>query len=115
MVRDYSGRYSGVVQNRQRVVGRRPGGSDKSRVWKIIAIVTTVAMVAGIACSVWFGLALRVSLDELAKSKLVKKELLSKNTMLQEQRQRLLTKESIEEAAKDVGLFPPGKKQIRRP
>jgi hypothetical protein len=115
VVRDYSNRYGGVVKNKQRIVGRRPRSNDPARIGKIIGIVAVIAVVIGVGCSVWFGLALRVSLSELGKGKALKQDLIVRNKDLKEQRGYLLKQEKIEAAARNLGLYPPDQKQLRRP
>ena len=116
MIRDYSSRYPSVVQEKQKVYGRRPAGPDgKGRVTKIIGLIVTVAMILGIAMSFWFGWLVRNGLDELAQSQTRRHELITSNEKLVAQRDNLLSREKIGAVAKDLGLYPPSAKQIRRP
>lgn len=114
-MRDYAKRYSGVVGARQQVAGRRPSGGNGGGVLKAVGVVAVIALFVGVAGSVWYGLALRGSLAELAKGRQSQQELEKKNSMLVEQRNSLLEQEKIEEAARSLGLYPPTGKQIRRP
>ncbi|HIJ79355.1 MAG: hypothetical protein OEY01_10375 [Desulfobulbaceae bacterium] len=114
-MRDYSHRYSPVVGNNKRGSGRQSMGGGNGKALKVVGVVAVAALLVGLISSVWFGLALRVSLGELAKGNHEERELLAKNEMLVEQRDRIMEPQKIEEAAKALGLYPPTKKQIRRP
>lgn len=116
MIRDYSSRYPSIVREKQKVLGRRPGGpKGDNRITKIIGVVVTIAMIVGIATSFWFGWLVRNGLDELNESQAAKQELKGLNEKLVAQRDNLLSGDKIEAAAKELGLYPPSAKQIRRP
>jgi len=113
-MRDYAKKYSGVG-SRQRVSDRRAGGPDRERPFRIIGVITVVAMLMGIVSSFWFGIALQESLGRLDKGKQEKTELTATNVALSAEKEALLQQEKIEAAAGGLGLFPPAEKQIRRP
>ena len=114
-MRDYAKKYSGVVGSRQKVAGRRAGGSDGEGPFRIIGVITVVAMLLGVASSLWFGVALQDGLGRLDKGKQEKVELAAANAVLSAEKEALLQQEKIEAAAAGLGLFPPAAKQMRRP
>lgn len=116
MMRDYSKRYSSLTTGKQKVAGRKYARfNDNNKFLKIIGIVVTVAMIFGVSASVWLGWLVRIGLDELSKNQKTSQELTILNNGLVAQRNRLLAREKIEVAAKELGLYPPAPKQIRRP
>ena len=68
-MRDYAKIYSGAVVSRQKVSGKRTGGSDREQPSKIIGAVTVVAMLLGVGSSLWFGFALQEGLGRLDKGR----------------------------------------------
>lgn len=114
-MRDYAKKYSSLVGNRQRVSGKRGGGSDRERFFKVIGVVTVVAMLLGVASSLWFGVALRDGLGKLDKGKQERTELNAANLAFSAEKEAMLQQEKIEAAAGGLGLFPPSEKQLRRP
>ncbi len=116
MIRDYSNRYPSVVRDKQKVRGRRPSTSEgNGKITKIIGLVITMVMIAGVAMSFWFGWLVKNGLDELANSQAKRQELHTLNEKLIARRDNLLSREKIETAAKQLGLYPPSAKQVRRP
>lgn len=113
-MRDYAKKYSGGV-NRQRIAGKRAGGSDGEQPFRIIGVITIIALLLGVAGSLWFGAALRDGLGRLDKGKQEKAELTAANTALATEKEALLQREKIEAAAGGLGLFPPSDKQRRKP
>ena len=113
-MRDYAKKYSGKGGNRQRVAGKRAGGSDQERPFRIIGVITVVAMLLGVASSLWFGAALQDGLGSLDKGKKEKIELSAANVALSAEKETLLQQEKVEAAAGGLGLFPPSEKQTRR-
>lgn len=114
-MRDYAKKYSGGGGKRQQVTGRRSGGSDRQGPFKIIGVVAVVAMLLGVASSLWFGVALQDNLSRLAKNKQEGSELIAANAALSAEKVALLQQEKIEAAAARLGLFPTTDKQTRRP
>lgn len=113
-MRDYAKKYSGAGGGKQKVSGRR-GGSHDERPFKIIGVVAVVAMLLGVVCSLWFGVALKDGLGRLDKGKQEKAELSAANVALSAEKEALLQQGKIEAAAGGLGLFPPSEKQMRKP
>jgi len=114
-MRDYAKKYSGGGGNRQRIAGKRAGGSDQERPFRIIGVITIIALLLGVVGSLWFGAALRDGLGRLDKGKQEKAELTAANTALFTEKEARLQREKIEAAAGGLGLFPPSDKQRRKP
>jgi hypothetical protein len=114
-MRDYAKKHTGVAGNRQNVSGRRPSGADRERPFRIIGVVTVVAMLLGVAGSLWFGIALQEGLGRLDKGRQEKNVLTAANVVLSAEKEVLLQQRKIEAAAGRLGLFPPSEQQMRRP
>lgn len=114
-MRDYSKKYSGVLGGRQKISLNRTGGSDQQQPFRIIGVVTVVAILLGVVSSLWFGLALRDGLGRLDKGKQERMELSAANVALSAEKEALLQQKKIEAAAVRLGLFPPSEQQMRKP
>ncbi len=117
-MRDYSRRYSPTVGGKQKVYDRKKRhdkGGFGGHIWKMLGLVVTVAMAAGVIGSFWFGWAIRNSLDEISQLKKTRQELTVLNNTLADRRDQLMSEERIEDAAKKIGLYPPAPVQIRKP
>ncbi|MFA6498477.1 MAG: hypothetical protein WC256_06945 [Desulfurivibrionaceae bacterium] len=114
-MRDYAKKHSGVGGNRQKVSGRRGGRSNGEQPFKVIGVITAVALMLGVVSSLWFGMALQDGLSRLDKGKQEKVELGAANVELSAKKEALLQQGKIEAAAGELGLFPPSEKQMRRP
>lgn len=114
-MRDYANRYYGVAVNRQRVSGRKASVSGRERSFRLIGVVSVVAMLLGIGSSIWFGVALQDNLRRLDQGKQEKLGLNAANVVLSAEKERLLQKGRVEKAAEGLGLFPPSGDQLRRP
>jgi len=114
-MRDYASRRGNATADRQRISGRRPVRADRGRTLKIVGAMVVLAMLAGVAGSVWFGVALQAGLSSLNKGRQEQVVLLAENEKLKARRTALLKQDKIEAAAKKLGLYPPSEKQIRRP
>lgn len=112
---DYSKKYSNVVGGRQKISVNRQGGSDQQQPFKIIGVVTVVALLLGVAGSLWVGVALRDGLEMLGKGKQERIELSSAKVRLSAEKEALLQQKIIEAAAEGLGLFPPSENQKRKP
>jgi len=77
----------------------------------LLIAVTLVAIVV----SLWFGWAVRASLNELDKENHRRQELLARHEKLVVERQGLVKKERLEAVAATLGLFPARQGQIQRP
>ena len=114
-MRDYARKYSGAAAGKQRISGKKGGGSSDERPFRIIGMVAVVAMLLGLGCSLWFGIALKDGLGKLDKGKQEQAELSAANAALSAEREALLQQGKIEAAAGGLGLFPPSEKQLRKP
>ncbi len=113
---DFSKRYSKVGKKRQRVAPKRYRNSENSSgLWKVAGFILSLAVVAAIIASFWFGRLIDEALAELAAAGSVKKDLAGIHVVLREERDGLMAEERLEVAAAKLGLQPPEPKQIRRP
>src|SRR3989339_330001 len=112
-MRNYANKYSGAVVNRQKVSGKRAGGSDQERPSKIIGVVTVVAMLLGVGSSLWFGIALQEGLGRLDRSRQESTKLAVANVALIAEKDTLLQQGKFEAAAAGLGLFTPTEQQRR--
>lgn len=113
MIKDYSRRYAKGGAIRQNLPGRR--GDAEGRMLKAIGLIVVSAMLVGVAASLWFGWKIRTDLNELARDSRIREQLTLVNRDLNSRRDELMTKENIEEAAAELGLYQPTARQIRRP
>lgn len=113
-MRDYSKKYSNVIGGRQKISVNRPGGPEEQP-FRIIGVVTIVAMLLGVVSSMWFGVALRDGLEGLGKGKQENIELSAVKARLSAEKEALLQQKIIETAAEGLGLFPPSENQKRKP
>lgn len=113
MTRDEFGPRGGMAR-----AGRRPGdgGRGGEGAWfKALGISLLVLALIAVGSGLWVAWAVRSGLDELAAHQQRRHELLEHNRELTERRDQLLARERIEEAAAELGLFPPREGQIRYP
>lgn len=114
-MRDYASRYSTGAASRQRFSGQRPAGAGGQRTLKIIGVMAVFAMLLGVGSSVWFGMALQAGLSNLDKSRQEQTVLRAENEKLASQRAAFMEQDTIETAARNLGLFSPAENQIRKP
>jgi hypothetical protein len=114
-MRDYASRGASATADRQRISGRHPAGAGRGRKLKIVGIMAVLAMLMGIAGSVWFGVALQAGLSSLDKGRQEQVVLLADNEKLNARKAAFLQQDKIEAAANTLGLYPPSEKQRRKP
>lgn len=114
-MKDYSNRYAAGKASKQKVLGKKSGNLNGGALWRAFGVLTTVAMLIGVAASVSFGLAIRTGLSQLAAGNKEGALLYAQNKVLIDQRDHLQKEERIIKAAAEIGLFPPRPDQIRRP
>jgi cell division protein FtsL len=83
--------------------------------WKSVGAALVIALAVGVTSSIWVGGKIRTALDDIAKSQTQYSALAEKNKRLLAQQDRLLSRERVEAAAKNLGLYPPTADQLRRP
>ena len=109
MIRDFSNTFDGKQMVRVKPVRI----TDNSLFKRVVGVVMTSALVAGLGASMAFGFMIRDGLDELAGQRGSKLELIKVQQGLYEQRNVLLARENIEAAVRDLGLRAPQKRQVR--
>ena len=116
MAKDYSQRYSLASGGKQRVAGRRsPKVRPPQWMLKFVGVVVTLAMVSGMATSLFLGWAIRNGLDELSQSKSAFQEYSRLNQNLIAQRDDLSSQERVAAVVEKMGLRSPSPDQLRRP
>lgn len=120
MITDYSPRFSSVPVMRKQIL--QPKVYRKSQAapgaWvmmKAVGLMVIVTLVLGVSSTFWYGWQIRSALNEIGDHQAVQKKLSAENKLLMAQRDRLMTRESIEAAAKKLGFYPPAPEQIRKP
>jgi len=116
MIQDYSQRYSAGGGRRQNVYRRGDRGpAGEGFLWKAVGVLVSLAVVVGVAASLWLGWQIDSGLDELAAGRRLQAEAMARNTLLLSRRDELRRREHVEAAAGGLGLYPPTPQQIRRP
>ena len=110
MIRDFSNSFDGKQMVRVKAVSITGNSLFK----RVVGVVMTSALVAGLGASMAFGFMIRDGLGEMAGQRVSKFELIKVQQELYEQRNVLLARENIEAAVRDLGLRAPHKRQIRR-
>jgi hypothetical protein len=116
MGRARSKRSSAALIGQQTVASRREVREQRTvRTFRQVGITILTLIIMGIMANIWLVWAakdsrrsLTISQDEYQQGNLFNRELVA-------QRDKLLSRKSIERKAAVLGLFKPGKKQIRRP
>lgn len=110
MIQDFTNTFDGkqiVKVKAARVRGNR-------MLKKIVGILLTSTMIAGLSASVVFGFLIRSGLNELADKQISKLELIKGQQGLYQQKNELLNQVKIEKIASNMGLYDPTSRQIRR-
>lgn len=121
MIHDYSGRYFPVTGHRvqaNRLIFRRKNAHQVSAnrlLWKSVGAMLVLALAVGVTSSFWLGNQIRTTLDSIGNNRVIHTALTLENDRLLGQRNRLLSRDRIEAAAKNLGLYPPSATQIRHP
>lgn len=122
MFKDYSGSFIAVSgRNQMRTARRKPFTAPKELfsatklMWKTIGAMLLATLVIGVSSTVWYGMQVQVALDQIGNNKAIYNELHNENRLLTAQRELLLTREHIEDAARKIGLRSPAKNQLRYP
>lgn len=116
MIQDYSRRYS-TVGRRQKVRrrGNGSGGADSGLLWKAVGVLVSFAVVVGVAASLWLGWQIDSGLDALGNVRELRQEASLRNKDLLVKRDGLRSRQQVEAAAAELGLYPPTSRQVRRP
>ena len=109
MIQDFSSTFDGKQAVRVRAVGFSENGQLK----RVVGVVLTCAVVAGMTACVVFSFLIRSSLAELADRQVAKLELIREQQGLHERRNELLSRDNIVLSARTIGLYEPGKRQVR--
>ena len=120
MIKDYSGgivvtnsRNRIVTPKRKKTEGVQQLFQTTKFIQKIIGVLLLLTLVLGISSTVWYGLQVRVALDQIGYHQGTHKVLQDENKLLVAQRDFLLTKDHMLTAAKKLGLVLPEDNQLR--
>ena len=116
MDRGRSNRSSSPIIGQQTVSSRREAREQRAvRTFRQVGVTILTIIFMGVMANIWLAWAvtddrrsLVTSQDEYQQGSLFNRELIA-------QRDELLSRKNIERKAAVLGLFKPGKKQIRRP
>ena len=122
MLKDYSGSCVYVTgRNRMRVSRKKPGTSSRQifqtakLLRKKIGVMLLATLFIGISSTIWYGLQVRVALDQIGDYRAVNSELQNERKLLSAERNLLLTKDHVAAAARKLGLRFPTDNQLRYP
>ncbi len=121
MIQDYSSRCfldTGTRFHRPKLMFTKKNTRQTSTgwmLWKSVGALLVLALIIGMASTYWFGSQIRVALDNVGKNQTIHKELLAHNNQLLARRDTLLSSESFESIAKELGLYPRSEGQVRHP
>ena len=82
-------------------------------VWKTVSAMLLLTLVIGISSTVWYGLQIKVALDQIGHGKETSNTLYNENKLLVAQRDLMLTPDHMQEAAKKLRLVSPSENQLR--
>jgi uncharacterized protein HemX len=122
MIGNYSSRYSSLTWQQKslsRPLSRRQRNTHVRKeqgnnlLLKTVGGMLLAVLTLGVGTSCWYGMQVRMALDEIGKSTLTKQELIIQQKALSTQRDILLQRENMEKAASKIGLYVPTKEQLR--
>ena len=120
MFKDYSGGMI-MISGRNKIITPRRKRSILTRelipgtrlVWKTVSAMLLLTLVIGISSTVWYGLQIKVALDQIGHGKETSNTLYNENKLLVAQRDLMLTPDHMQEAAKKLRLVSPSENQLR--
>jgi len=122
MLKDYSGTFIvAQARNRARTAKRKSYAATRDQapaprlLWQTIGALLLVTLFIAVSSTIWYGLKVQVALDQIGSSKAINNELRNRNSLLQVQRELLLSQNKMAEAARKLGLRTPGENQLRYP
>ncbi|MDX1776719.1 MAG: hypothetical protein R3297_09075 [Desulfobulbales bacterium] len=83
--------------------------------WKSIAVMLLLTVGIGVGSTIWYGTQVKIALDKIGRYKAINHELIDEKKLLLAQRDLLLSREHMKEAAQKIGLVTPAKGQLRYP
>jgi hypothetical protein len=122
MIKDYSDSMI-LVSGRNRIITPKRKNVPVSRelfpatkfVWKTIGAMLLSTLIIGITSTIWYGLQVRVALDQIGNNMEINRKLYSEKKLLTAQRDLLLTPGNMKDSAYKLGLVSPVKNQLRYP
>lgn len=114
MIKDYSRRCT-ENPGKKRNTDKKKRSSQGGRVHKAVGVLIILVMGIGISISFWMSREINESLHQLSVDKNEQEKLMKSHESLMQERDSLLSREKIEMAAMERGLFQPTKRQVYRP
>ena len=111
MIRDFSTTFDGKQSIRFRPIQVAEAGF----LWRFTGLIATIAMFVGISGTLVFGWLIKTGLNDIGNMGVSRLDLMKTQKELLVERDALLLTDNIEQMAAKIGLFPPTKRQIRRP
>ena len=119
MIKDYSGGVI-LVNGRNKITAKRRSSTVPSELFpanrlmrKTLGVMVLLTLVVGISSTIWYGLQIQVALGQIGGNREINNELHNQNKLLTAQRDLMLTPDHMKEAAQELGLISPTKKQLR--
>ena len=120
MFKDYSGGMIMISGRNKIITPRRKRSILTSElipgtrlVWKTVSAMLLLTLVIGISSTVWYGLQVKVALDQIGRGEETNNTLYNENKLLVAQRDLMLTPDHMQEAAKKLRLVSPSENQLR--
>ena len=122
MLKDYAGSFI-MLNSRNKIISPKKKPSTASKdffsatklMWKTIGVMLLVTVVIGISSTIWYGMQVQVALGKIGHNRAINNELHNEKKLLVAQRDLLLSRGHMEEAAQKLGLASPTKSQLRYP
>ena len=122
MVKDYACSYTAKnCRIRKKSHKKKTASSTKDfftatkLMWKTLGAMLLVTVIIGISSTIWYGMKVRLALDQIGKAKAANSQMTDENRLLIAQRDLMLTQNHMENAAGQIGLYSPVKSQLRYP
>ena len=122
MIGDYSSRYSSLTWQ-QKSLARPMAGQRRNihvrkahgenLLLKAVGAMLLAVLTLGLGTSCWYGMQVKMALDEIGRSTRTNQELVIQQKELSAQRDFLLQRDNMEKAAMKIGLYAPTKEQLR--
>lgn len=115
MIQDYSRRATSNQRKKKNTEKTMRPSQRRGGVHKVFGVLILLVMGIGVSISFWMSREINESLNQLSVDKKEQEKLMKSHESLMLERDSLLSREKIEMAAMERGLFQPTKRQVYRP
>ena len=115
MIQDYSRRGTSSQRKKKNTKQTMRPSQRSGGVHKVFGALILLVMGIGVSISFWMSREINQSLNQLSVDKKEQEKLMKSHESLMRERDSLLSREKIEMAAMERGLFQPTKRQVYRP